>query len=166
MHDIGKIGIPDAILHKTTKLTPEEVAVMQLHTVIGAKMLSGSTSTVLQLARDIAIAHHERWDGRGHPFGLSGVDIPESARIVAVADVYDALTHDRVYRAALSEPKVVQMIAAERGKHFDPRFADVFMSVLPEMREIAFAVPDEPTDIMDAFELEEALSARLPLSHA
>jgi putative two-component system response regulator len=154
MHDLGKIGIPDSILRKPAGLTPEETAVMQLHTVVGAKMLLGSTSPVLQLASDIAVAHHEWWDGSGYPFGLSGPDIPESARIVAIVDVYDALTHDRVYRPALPETKVVQMIADRSGTQFDPRLVNVFMSVLPEMRAIALAVHDAPSEMVDLSTIE------------
>lgn len=143
MHDVGKIGIPDAILRKPGKLTPEETAMMQTHTVLGAKMLAGSASPVLNMARDIALCHHERWDGTGYPSGLAGCEIPEPARIVAIVDVYDALTHDRVYRAALPEPEVIKMIADARGTQFDARLLDIFMSLLPEMRTIAQATPDD-----------------------
>jgi len=154
MHDLGKIGIPDSILRKPAGLTPEETAVMQLHTVVGAKMLLGSTSPVLQLASDIAVAHHEWWDGNGYPFGLSGPDIPESARIVAIVDVYDALTHDRVYRPALPETKVVQMIADRSGTQFEPRLVNIFMSVLPEMRAIALTVHDNSSEMVDLSTIE------------
>jgi putative two-component system response regulator len=137
MHDVGKIGIPDAILRKPGPLTPDEMEVLKTHTVLGAKMLAGSSSPVLRLAQDIALCHHERWDGSGYPAGLAGSAIPEAARIVAIVDVYDALTHDRVYRRKVVESDVLTMTAAERGRHFDPRLFDHFWSLLPQMRAIA-----------------------------
>jgi len=142
MHDVGKIGIPDAILRKPGKLTPDETAVMRTHTLVGAKMLAGSTSPVLRMAEEIALRHHERWDGSGYPDGLAGTEIPEAARIVALVDAYDALSHDRVYRQAFSEAKVAELMLEGRGAHFDPRLFDLFLSLLPEMRAIAQAVPD------------------------
>jgi putative two-component system response regulator len=143
MHDVGKIGIPDAILRKQGQLTPEETAIMQAHTTLGATMLAGSESPFFQMAHDIALYHHEHWDGSGYPAGLAGEAIPEAARIVAIVDVYDALTHDRVYRRELPEDEVVKIMLAGRGTHFDPRLLDIFMSQLPEMRAIAQAAPDE-----------------------
>jgi HD-GYP domain-containing protein (c-di-GMP phosphodiesterase class II) len=143
MHDLGKIGIPDAILRKPGKLTRDEMTVMQTHTLLGAKMLAGSATPVLRLAQEIALCHHERWDGGGYPAGLAGQEIPEAARIVAIVDFYDALSHDRVYRPAFPEAEVVKMMREGRGKHFDPRLLDIFLSLLPEMRAIAQAVPDE-----------------------
>jgi len=143
MHDIGKIGIPDAILRKPAALQPEEMAVLRAHTVLGARMLAGSTSPVFVLAQEIAMHHHERWDGSGYPEGIAGEAIPEAARIVAIVDVYDALMHDRVYRAHLPEDEVIRMMKSERGRHFDPRLLDIFMTLLPEMRAIAAVVPDE-----------------------
>jgi putative two-component system response regulator len=143
MHDIGKIGIPDAVLQKPGKLTPDEYEAMKRHTIIGAGMLAGSESPVLQLARTIALSHHERWDGKGYPGGLAGEQIPECARIVAVADVYDALTHDRVYRSALSENEAIRILENGRGIHFDPHLLCLFLSLLPEMRRIAHEAPDD-----------------------
>jgi putative two-component system response regulator len=143
MHDVGKIGIPDAILQKPGKLTREEFEVMKTHTVIGAKMLAGSESSVLQMAQEIAFCHHERWDGGGYPRGLAESAIPETARIVALVDVYDALTHDRVYRAALPETEALAIMEEGRGSHFDPFLLGVFLSLLPEMRRIAEQTPDE-----------------------
>jgi putative two-component system response regulator len=143
MHDVGKIGIPDAILRKKGGLTPEELDLMRAHTVLGANMLAGSESPVLWMARDIAMYHHERWDGTGYPSGLAGEEIPEAARIVAIVDVYDALTHGRAYRDELPEPEVLKMMQEGRGTHFDPRLLDIFMSLLPEMRAIAQSTPDE-----------------------
>lgn len=150
MHDIGKIGIPDAVLRKPDKLTSEEFEVMKTHTQIGAKMLEGSQSPVLRMAQEIALCHHERWDGDGYPNGLKGLDIPESARILAIVDVFDALSHDRVYHFALSESEVVAKLREGRGSHFDPRLLDTFLSLLPEMRAIAIAVSnEEETDAIE-----------------
>jgi putative two-component system response regulator len=143
MHDLGKIGIPDAILQKPGKLTPEEFAVMKTHTVIGARMLEGSESAILQMAYEIAVAHHEHWDGSGYPKGLAGLAIPESARILAIVDVYDALTHRRVYHEALPEDKAMEIMEEGRGKHFDPFLFGVFLSLLPEIRRIAQQNPDD-----------------------
>ncbi|MEX0679299.1 MAG: HD domain-containing phosphohydrolase [Pirellulales bacterium] len=142
MHDVGKIGIPDAILLKQGELTTKELIIMRAHTVLGANMLSGSQSPVFQMAQDIAMYHHERWDGKGYPSGLAGDEIPEAARIVAIVDVYDALTHDRVYRKELPEADVIQVMRDGRGTHFDPRLLEIFMSLLPEMHAIALAAPD------------------------
>jgi putative two-component system response regulator len=159
MHDIGKIGIPDAILRNPGKLSPEEIRIMQTHTVLGAKMLAGSRSAVLQMASEIALCHHERWDGRGYPQGLVGSAIPQSARIVAIADVYDALSHDRRYRPALSEPEVLKWMREGRGGQFDPYLLDTFISVLPEMRAIATAIHDDDDEVRIDF--GESLHATL-----
>jgi putative two-component system response regulator len=143
MHDVGKIGIPDAILRKPGPLTPDETAIMRTHTYLGAKMLAGSASPVLQMAQQIALCHHERIDGTGYPAGMAGDAIPEAARIVAIVDFYDALSHNRVYRPSFPEARVVQMLHEGRGTHFDPRLLDTFMSLLPEMRAIAELLPDD-----------------------
>lgn len=141
MHDVGKIGIPDAILRKPGKLSSAEFEIMKSHTTIGANLLAGSHSPVLRMAQQIALCHHERWDGTGYPSGLRADEIPECARIVAIVDVYDALTHDRPYRAALSEDEALQIIERGRGSHFDEFLLDVFLSLLPEMRRIAQEQP-------------------------
>jgi putative two-component system response regulator len=146
MHDIGKIGIPDAILRKPGPLTCEEMEILKTHATLGARMLAGSSSPVLRLAHDIALCHHERWDGGGYPAGLAGNAISEAARIVAIVDVYDALTHDRVYRHKVAEAEVLNMMRAERGRHFDPQLFDHFLSLLPQMRFIAETEIDEETD--------------------
>ena len=146
MHDVGKIGIPDAILRKPGPLTPEDTALMRTHAALGANLLSGSASPLLRMAQEIAMYHHERWDGTGYPFGIAGPRIPEAARIVAIVDVYDALSHDRVYRKELPEGEVLEMMRRGRGTHFDPRLLDIFLSLLPEMRAIALALPDEAED--------------------
>lgn len=133
MHDIGKIGIPEAILRKRGPLTDSERKVMQEHTVIGGEILGNSNIPLLQLACEIALCHHERWDGSGYPRGLAGTDIPEGARIVSVVDVYDALGSDRNYRKRFPEEQVLAMMREERGKHFDPFMLDAFLEVQPEM---------------------------------
>lgn len=136
MHDVGKIGVPDAILLKPGPLTEEERRVMQGHTVIGARILEYGDADELRMGRTIALSHHERWDGKGYPRGWSGTDIPQPARICAVADVFDALTMDRCYRPALPNDQVVSMMKAERGRQFDPEVLDVFMDHLEEAVEI------------------------------
>lgn len=143
MHDVGKIGIPDAILQKPGKLTPGEFETMKMHALIGAKMLEGSQSEILAMAHDVAQCHHERWDGFGYPQGLSGQSIPESARIVSIVDVYDALSHDRVYRPAFAEEKVLQMLAEGAGTQFDPMLVAVFLAHYEAIRLIAEENPDE-----------------------
>ena len=143
MHDVGKIGIPDAILRKPGKLTREEFEIMKTHAVMGAKMLAGSESSVLQMAEEIAMCHHERWDGGGYPRGLAESAIPEAARIVALVNVYDALTHDRVYRPAMPETEAMAIMEQGRGSHFDPFLFGVFLSLAPQMRRIAAENPDE-----------------------
>jgi len=120
LHDVGKIGIPDAILHKPGPLTPEQRRTMQTHAKIGAQILSGGRSEFIRLAEAIAHFHHERWDGSGYPEQLVGGAIPAAARIVAVADFFDALVHDRVYRKAWLADRVFAEIANESGRAFDP----------------------------------------------
>ncbi len=145
MHDVGKIGIPDAILQKPGRLTLEEFEIMKQHTVIGAEILGGSQSAVLQLARTIALCHHEKWNGKGYPAGLAGEEIPVAARIVGIVDVYDALTHGRIYRPALSEAQALSIMLEKSGSHFEPELLELFLGHLPEMREIADEHRDLPT---------------------
>lgn len=133
MHDVGKIGISDTILLKPGVLTPAEREVMQTHAAIGAEILSGSPTELLMLAREIALGHHEKWDGSGYPQGLAGEAIPESARIVAIADVFDALTADRPYKRAWPVPDALAWMQAQSGKHFDPRLLALFMNRVPEV---------------------------------
>ncbi|HYR61671.1 MAG TPA: HD domain-containing phosphohydrolase [Actinomycetota bacterium] len=127
LHDVGKIGVPDAILQKPGPLTPGERAVMERHTVIGHTLLKGSASAVLSLGATIALTHHERWDGTGYPMGLAAEAIPIVGRVVAIADVFDALTNDRVYRAASSVEEAVATMAHGRAKDFDPALLDAFL---------------------------------------
>ncbi len=138
MHDVGKIGIPDAILLKPGPLTTGEFEIIKGHTRIGAQILHGSKVPLLQMAMDIALSHHERSSGCGYPDGLVGEAIPESARIVSVVDVYDALVHDRVYRPAFSENDAVSMmiVTQEKGRYFEKRIFDCFLDLLPQMRRI------------------------------
>jgi putative two-component system response regulator len=136
MHDVGKIGIADAILHKPGPLDPGERAEMQRHAEIGRGILAGSGAEILDLAAEIAWTHHERFDGGGYPRGLEGDQIPLEGRIVAVADVFDALTNDRVYRPAFSYADAIEMMRAERGSHFDPEVLDAFLDADLEIRAI------------------------------
>lgn len=129
LHDIGKVGISDEILLKPGKLTAEEFVAMQKHAEIGAKILGGGKFAVLSLARRIALTHHERWDGTGYPHGRAGEAIPLSGRIAAVADVFDALTHDRPYKRAWSVPEAVAEIERTAGEHFDPRVVEAFTAL-------------------------------------
>lgn len=144
MHDLGKIGIPDGILLKPGKLDAEEWRVMKTHPAIGAEILMGHDSDLMQLAHQIALAHHEKWDGSGYPHGLKGEEIPLVARIVAVADVFDALTTARPYKEAWSVEDSLSHIRAQSGLHFEPRLVDFFLSVLPEVLEIrrCYAEPE------------------------
>jgi putative two-component system response regulator len=132
LHDIGKVAIPDSILLKPGKLSTDEMAIMRTHAQIGAQTLDASHKRFpnvrfLQMARDIALSHHERWDGRGYPEGLKGDQIPLAARIVTIADVYDALTSRRVYRDALSHAQAKELILQQRGLHFDPDVVEAFL---------------------------------------
>ena len=142
MHDLGKIGVPDEILLKTGKLEPAEFEIIKKHPKIGFDILDGSTIPLIQMAAQIALSHHEKWEGSGYLLGLSGDKIPEAGRVVAIVDVYDALVHDRVYRKALNENKALSIMVSDRGKHFDPFIFDCFMSLLPQMREIREEIRD------------------------
>ena len=133
LHDVGKISVSDDILHKPGRLTDEEREIMKSHTTFGAKILKGSSSLLLQVAEIIALCHHERWDGTGYPRGLSGVRIPEYARIVAVADVFDALSSDRPYKKAWPEAEAIAEIVKSGGTHFDPDMVVCFQRALPEI---------------------------------
>jgi HD-GYP domain-containing protein (c-di-GMP phosphodiesterase class II) len=142
MHDIGKIGIPDSILKKPGKLTAEEYEIMKTHSEIGAKILSNSQSPLVKMAREISLGHHERWDGTGYPKGLSGKQIPISARIVAIADVFDALIHKRVYKKEMSIDDAIQIMQQGRGSHFDPKLFDLFIELKQQMSQIATRFED------------------------
>ncbi|MDP3650323.1 MAG: response regulator [Rhodoferax sp.] len=136
MHDIGKLGIPDAILRKPGKLDDAEWAVMQTHSTLGYKILSKSAAPLLQMAATIAHCHHEQWGGGGYPRGLAGEAIPEMARIVAIADVFDALCTPRPYKDAWPLDQVLDTVRSSAGAHFEPRLVDHFFRILPQILEI------------------------------
>jgi putative two-component system response regulator len=134
MHDIGKLTVPDAILLKPGRLTPEERAIMETHTTAGADLLRKSNIPQMYVAEEIARHHHERYDGTGYPMRLKGSMIPLSARIAALADVFDALTHVRPYKHAWSIDEALREIASLRGKHFDPELTDLFLALVPRLQ--------------------------------
>ena len=133
LHDVGKIAIPDSILLKPGPLEPGEFEQMKIHTTRGAAMLSGRGFALLEMAETIALTHHERWEGSGYPSGLSGTAIPLVGRIVAVADVFDALTHERPYKEAWTEAEAVTEISTQSGRQFDPEIVKAFLRVLPDL---------------------------------
>ena len=149
LHDIGKVGIPDNILLKPGKLTPEEFAVMKKHPTLGrdaivhAEADLGFDMPFLRFAKDIAYGHHEKWDGSGYPQGLAGDDIPIAARLMAIADVYDALICKRVYKKPFTHEEAVGMIVDGKGKHFDPDVVDAFLAIQHEFIQIAARFVDE-----------------------
>ncbi len=153
LHDIGKVGIPDAILLKPGKLTPEEFEIMKTHTILGrdviaaAEELMDAPSTFLKLAREIAHYHQEKWDGSGYPEKLSGEAIPLSARLMAVADVYDALISRRPYKTPIPREKAVAIMREGRGKHFDPVIFDAFLSIEDEFATIADRFTDTEASV-------------------
>jgi HD-GYP domain-containing protein (c-di-GMP phosphodiesterase class II) len=141
LHDVGKINISDTILNKPGKLTEEEYEIMKLHTVYGKEIMEKAITTVkgenyLKEARNMAAYHHERWDGKGYPEGLHGEVIPLSARIMAVADVFDALTSPRVYKPAFPLEKALQILEEGSGTQFDPKCVNAFMDALPEVKQV------------------------------
>ncbi|WP_189989855.1 HD-GYP domain-containing protein [Thalassobaculum fulvum] len=136
MHDIGKIGVPDHVLLKPGKLDPAEWELMQSHVSIGADILSDDDTDLMVLARSIALTHHEKWDGTGYPNGLAGEAIPQEGRIVALADVFDALTSERPYKRAWPVEEAVSHIREQSGRHFDPAVVEAFLDALPEIVEI------------------------------
>ena len=143
MHDVGKIGIPDNILFKPGKLTPEEFEVIMNHCVIGVRILSGSKSEMILMAEEIALTHHEKWNGQGYPQGLKRRNIPLVGRITAVADVFDALTTKRPYKSAFPNEKAFSIIREERGSHFDPQVVDVFFQNINDIIEIQQQLQEE-----------------------
>lgn len=143
LHDLGKIGIPDAILRKPAGLTSDEFEVMKTHTSIGWQLLRDSQWSTMQLASEIALFHHERWDGTGYPNGTRGDAIPLAARMLSIVDVYDALTHDRVYRNALDEATALDLMRQGNGTQFDPDLFVIFERSLPQLRDISLEHPDE-----------------------
>nr|HPO49294.1 HD domain-containing phosphohydrolase [Spirochaetota bacterium] len=140
MHDVGKIGIPDYILTKPGKLTEEEFKIMQEHTINGAFILSELAG---QMARDIALFHHEKWNGLGYPYGFREDQIPISARIVAISDVYDALRMKRSYKESMPHEKVKNIIAEGKGEHFDPFLVDLFLKMDADFNAIFEKMADD-----------------------
>ena len=157
MHDIGKLGIPDAILKKPGKLTDEEFAEMQKHPAIGAGIIGTQKSELLECARIVALTHHEKWNGRGYPRQRAGEDIPIEGRIVAIADVFDALTSERPYKAAWTVEKTIEVMQKDAGTHFDPNLMPLFIERLPEV----LAVKEQYGDHVSAAKASAASAASL-----
>jgi len=143
LHDIGKIGLPDSILLKPDRLTPEEREVVEKHCDIGAEIIGDHPCGILQLARTVALTHHERWDGTGYPNGLKGEDIPLPGRITALVDVFDALTSERPYKLAWDFNEAMDYIRDEAGRSLDPSLVERFLAVREEVREVMLAFCDE-----------------------
>lgn len=156
LHDIGKVGIPDSILLKPAKLTPEEFEVMKTHTTLGrnaiaaAEMRISAPSSFLSFAREIAYSHQEKWDGSGYPEGLAGDRIPVSARLMALADVYDALISRRVYKPPFPHARALEIIREGRGAHFDPDVVDAFLAIADEFDDIARRYADTEAELARA----------------
>ncbi|MBR7799389.1 HD domain-containing phosphohydrolase [Undibacterium fentianense] len=147
MHDIGKVGIPDHILLKPGKLTPEEFSIMKSHALLGFQILDGSASSTLQMGAQIALSHHEKYDGSGYPQGLIGTQIPLVARIVAVADVFDALTSERPYKPAWPIEQALDLLREGREKHFDPECVDAFLARLTDVMTIREKYQEDKDDL-------------------
>jgi putative two-component system response regulator len=169
MHDVGKIGIPEAILMKPGVLTEDEWKVMRKHPTIGAGIIGKHDHPLLETARIVALTHHEKWDGSGYPRGLKGEKIPLVGRIVAIADVYDALTSERPYKPAWTEQESLEFLRREKGRHFEPRLVDLFIEHLPEIRRIREQYADvepEPAAGTAAWEqLPEVSGASAPVTN-
>ncbi len=162
LHDIGKVGVPDSILLKPGRLTPDEFEIMKQHTRIGAEALEDSalkskSCKFLSMAAEIARYHHERFDGAGYPHGVEGIEIPLSARIVAVADVFDALTSERVYKSAMESDKARSLIVSESGKHFDPEVVKAFEACWSQFKACADAPKESPKIPLVAQLIEQGL---------
>jgi len=166
LHDIGKIGVPDRILNKPGKLTPEEFVIMKEHTTLGYKMLDKTmektpNKTFLRFAKEIAYTHHEWWDGSGYPRGLKGKDIPLSGRLMALADVYDALANKRCYKEAMELTEARDIIISESGSHFDPTLVKAFIKIEPVFRNIFNAYrnadSDKPEELCDNCSIQNVL---------
>jgi putative two-component system response regulator len=144
MHDVGKIGIPDRVLLKPGPLDPDEWKIMQGHAQIGADIIGQHEHGVLALARNIALTHHEKWDGSGYPNGLAGASIPLEGRICAIADVFDALTSIRPYKKAWTEQEALNFLVEQKGRHFDPVLVDLFLTQMPAIRAIRERWAEDP----------------------
>jgi len=158
MYDMGTVGVPDKILLKPGRLSPEEVAIMRTHTTLGyeaivrAEKTLGRPSPYLAVAKELTLSHQEKWNGKGYPQGLAGESIPLSARIVALADVYDALISNKVYKDGISHDAAVKVIVSERGEHFSPDVVDAFMEVHTEFEAIARRHADTDADMQKKIE--------------
>ena len=148
MHDIGKIGIPDKILLKPGKLDSDEWRIMKQHTEFGGRILKGSESDFIKMGREIALTHHEKWDGSGYPNGLKEEEIPVEGRVTAIADVFDALTTKRPYKEAFPNEKAFRIIKEERGTHFDPEIVDIFFAVQDQILDIKQQYQDDKKSIL------------------
>jgi putative two-component system response regulator len=164
LHDIGKIGIPDRILLKPGRLTPEEFEIMKTHTTLGRDAIQHAEDQLgigvdfLRLAKEIAYGHQEKWDGSGYPQGLATDDIPISARLMAVADVYDALISRRVYKPGMPHEQAVEIIREGRGKHFDPDICDAFLANAGQFQNIAVQFADSDQDLARQLALLEQIA--------
>ena len=153
MYDLGTVAIPDRILLKPGRLTPDELAIMMTHTtrgyeaIVRAEATLGLQSPLLALAKELTLSHHEKWNGKGYPKGLSETQIPLSARLVALADVYDALISNKIYRQGMSHEAAVGIIFGERGQHFDPDVVDAFMELTSEFEAVARRFADSDRDM-------------------
>ena len=156
MHDVGKIGIPDRVLLKPGKLEADEWEIMKTHVEIGGEILSSDSAEIMQLARSIALTHHEKWNGSGYPNGLVGEDIPIQGRLAAICDVFDALTSERPYKKAWTVEDAAALIREESGSHFDPELATKFLEILPKIIEIRVAHADEEDKEYDIYDLAAA----------
>ena len=142
LHDVGKVGISDLILKKPGRFTPEEYEIMKSHTSIGGQLFNDASTKLDYMSKDVAMTHHENWDGTGYPKGLSYEDIPLGGRIVALADVFDALSSKRVYKPSWKEEDVLEEIKKEKGNKFDPEVVDAFFDVYENIKQIQKAFPD------------------------
>ncbi|MFY8060688.1 MAG: HD-GYP domain-containing protein, partial [Arenimonas sp.] len=164
LHDIGKVGIPDRILLKPGKLTAEEFEIMKTHTTLGYEAIVhteqelGVNVGFLRYAKEIALSHQEKWDGSGYPQGLSGDAIPVSARLMAIADVYDALISRRVYKEPYPHDRAIAILKEGRGSHFDPDVLDAFLDIESEVLGIALKYADSEEDIAHKKTQMESLS--------
>ena len=168
LHDIGKVGIPDRILLKPGRFTPDEFDIMKTHTTLGrdaivaAEKQLGMEVEFLNYAKEIAYGHQEKWDGSGYPESLAGETIPVSARLMAIADVYDALISRRVYKDGMPHEKAVQIIVEGKGKHFDPDMVDAFVAIAEDFRDIATRFADSDEDMSQKAEMLERFGANSP----
>ena len=168
LHDIGKVGIPDRILLKPGQLTPDEFEIIKTHTTLGhdaieqAEQTLGASADFLRVAKEIALSHQEKWDGSGYPQGLAGDDIPMSARLMAVADVYDALISERVYKRAMPHDRAVAIIFQGRGAHFDPDMVDAFIEIQSEFQAIAQRFSDTDSALQRKMEYMANAIAEAP----